>query len=167
MTIDSSHRPDSIRRDDEALFPIVILADFSGRRHRPASSLSLGRPLRIDCDNFERVFAQFDVTLPLPPTKAGGDELMLRFRRLEDFHPDELLQRVGSLSQLVNLRTRLLDPASANAAVEETRELLGMPAVATGQLPSNSTETTEELLTQASGKARRPAAQGRNCRLHC
>ena len=156
MTIDSSHRPDSIRRDDEALFPIVILADFSGRRHRPASSLSLGRPLRIDCENFEMVFAQFDLTLPLPPAKTGGDELVLRFRRLEDFHPDELLQRVGSLSQLVNLRTRLLDPASANAAVEETRELLGMPAAATGQLPSNSTETTEELLTRLLGK---PAAQ--------
>src|SRR5271157_3200073 len=156
MTIDFSYKTDSIRRDDEALFPIVILADFSGRRHRPANSLSLGRPLRIDCDNFEMVFAQFDVTLRLPPTKAGGDELMLRFRRLEDFHPDELLQRVGSLSQLVNLRTRLLDPTSANAAVEETRELLGMPAAATGQLPSNSTETTEELLTRLLGK---PAAQ--------
>jgi type VI secretion system protein ImpC len=156
MTLDFSHRPDSIRRDDEALFPIVILADFSGRRHRPAGSLSLGRPPRIDRDNFEMVFAQFDVTLHLPPTKAGGDELMLRLRRLEDFHPDELLQRVGSLSQLVNLRTRLLDPTSANAAVEETRELLGMPADATGELPSNSTETTEELLTRLLGK---PAAQ--------
>ena len=156
MTIDFSDRPDSIRRGDEALFPIAILADFSGRRHRPVSSLSLGRPLRIDCENFEKVFAQFDVTLPLPPAKTGGDELVLRFRRLEDFHPDELLQQVGSLSQLVNLRNRLLDPASANAAVEESRELLGIPAAATGQLPSNSTETTEELLTRLLGK---PAAQ--------
>jgi predicted component of type VI protein secretion system len=59
MTIDFSYRPDSIRRDDEALFPIAILADFSGRRHRPASSLSLGRPLRIDSENFEMVFAPF------------------------------------------------------------------------------------------------------------
>ena len=160
MTIDFSPRPDSIRRDDEALFPIVILADFSGRRHRPASSLSLGRPLRIDCDNFEMVFAQFDVTLPLPPAKAGGDELVLRFRRLEDFHPDELLQRVGALSQLVNLRTRLLDPASANAAIEESRELLGMPAAATGQLPSNSAETTEELLTRLLGKPAAPPKDG-------
>jgi type VI secretion system protein ImpC len=155
MTIDFSYKPDSIRRDDETLFPIAILADFSGRNHRPASSLSQGRPLRIDCENFEMVFAQFDVTLPLPPAKTGGDELVLRFRRLEDFHPDELLPRVGSLSRLVDLRTRLLNPASAHAAVEESRELLGMPAAATGQLPSNSTETTEELLTRLLGK---PAA---------
>src|SRR5271165_1567114 len=112
MTIDFSYKPDSIRRDDKTLFPIAILADFSGRRHRPASSLSLGRPLRIDYENFEMVFAQFDVTLPLPPAKPGGDELVLSFRRLEDFSPDELLQQVGSLSQLVDLRTRLLNPAS-------------------------------------------------------
>ena len=156
MTMDFSYRPDSIRRDDQALFPIAILADFSGRRHRPLSSLSLSRPLRIDCENFELVFAQFNVTLTLPPAKPGDDELVLRFRRLEDFHPDELLRQVGSLSQLVDLRTRLLNPASADAAIEESRELLGMPAAATGQLPSNSTETTEELLTRLLGK---PATQ--------
>ena len=156
MTIDFSYKPDSVRRDDGTLFPIAILADFSGRRHRPPSSLSLGRPLRIDCENFERVFAQFDVTLTLPSAKTGGDELVLRFRRLEDFHPDELLQQVGSLSRLLDLRTRLLNPATADAAVEESRELLGMPAAATGQSPSNSTETTEELLTRLLGK---PAAQ--------
>src|SRR5271157_3494317 len=135
VTIDFSYRPDSIRRDDRALFPIAILSDFSGRRHRPASSLPLGRPLRIDLENFEMVFAQFNVTLPLPPAKPGDDELVLRFRRLEDFHPDELLRQVGSLSQLVALRTRLLNPASADVAIEESRGLLEMPAAATGQLP--------------------------------
>jgi type VI secretion system protein ImpC len=92
----------------------------------------------------------------LPSAKTGGDELVLRFGRLEDFHPDELLQQVGSLSRLLDLRTRLLNPATADAAVEESRELLGMPAAATDQSPSNSTETTEELLTRLLGK---PAAQ--------
>ena len=156
MTIDFSYKPDSIRRDDETPFPIAILADFSGRRHRPASSSSLRRPLRIDCENFEVVFGQFDVTVPLSPAKTGGDELVLRIRHLEDFHPDKLLQQVGSLSRLFDLRARLLNPASADAAVEESRELLGMPAPAIGQLPSNSIETTEELLTRLLGK---PAAQ--------
>src|SRR5260370_22205862 len=127
LTLDFSYKPDSVRRDDETLFPIAILADFSGRRHRPASSWSLGRPLQIDCENFEIVFAQFDVTLPLPSAKTGGDDLVLRFRCLEDFHPDELLQQVGSLSRLVDLRTRLLNPPSADAAAAELRELLGMP----------------------------------------
>jgi type VI secretion system protein ImpC len=154
LAIDFSYGPDPVRRNDETLFPIAILADFSGRRHRPASSLSLARPLRIDCENFEMVFAQFAVTVPLPSAKTG-DESVLRFRRLEDFHPDELLKQVGSLSRLVDLRNRLLNPASANAAVEESQELLGVPA-ATGQSPSNSAETTEELLTRLLGK---PAAQ--------
>ncbi len=158
MTMNISYRPagDSIRRDDEKLFPIAILGDFSGRGHRPTSSLSLGRPLRIDCENFETVFAQFDVALPLPLAKSGGDELVLRFRRLEDFHPDELLHQVESLSRLADLRIRLLDPASADAAVAESRALLDMSTATLGQLPSNSTETTEELLARLLGK---PVAQ--------
>jgi len=158
MTIDFSYKADSIRRDDETLFTIAILGDFSGRRHRPAGSLPLGRPLRIECENFEMVFAQFNVALPLPPAETGRDEPVLSFRRLEDFHPDELLQKVGSLSRIVDLRTKLLNPASADAAIAESREFLGLPAAATGQLPSNSTETTEELLTRLLGK---PAAQPR------
>jgi type VI secretion system protein ImpC len=156
LTIDFSYQPDPVRRDDGTSFPIAILADFSGRRHRLTTSLSLERPLRIDCENFETVFAHFDVTLPLPPAIAGDDQLVLRFRRLEDFHPDELLRQVGTLSRLVDLRTRLLNPASADAAVEESRELLGMPAAATGQLAPNSTETNEELLARLLEK---PAAQ--------
>ena len=154
MTMDYSYQPagDSIRQDDKTLFPIAILGDFSGRRHPPASSLSPDRPLRIDCENFETVFAQFDVTLPLPPIETADDEPVLRFRRLEDFHPDELLHQIEYLARLVDLRTRLLNPASADAAVVESRELLKISAAATGPLPSNSTETAEELLTRLLGK---------------
>src|SRR3974390_982059 len=96
-------------------------ADTARRAHCP-----LRRPLRIDCENFEVVFGQFDVTVPLSPAKTRGDELVLRIRHLEDFHPDKLLQQVGSLSRLFDLRARLLNPACADAAVEEPRELLGI-----------------------------------------
>jgi type VI secretion system protein ImpC len=158
MTMDFSYLPtgDSIRQDDKTLFPIAILADFSGRRHSPESSLSPSRPLRIDCENFGTVFAQFDVTLLSPPIETAGDEPVLRFRQLEDFHPDKLLHQNEYLARLVELRRRLLNPASADAAVAESRELLKMPAAATGPLPSNSTETAEELLTRLLGK---PATQ--------
>jgi type VI secretion system protein ImpC len=158
MTMDFSYQPtgDSIRQNDKTLFPIAILADFSGRRHPPAGSLPPGRPLRIDCENFESVFAQFGVTLPLPPTETAGGEPVLRLRRLEDFHPDELLHQIEYLARLADLRTRLLNPASADAAVAESRELLKIPGAATAPLPSNSTETAEELLTRLLGK---PATQ--------
>ena len=155
--MDFSYKPAgaSLRRDDKAFFPIVILGDFSGRAHHPANSSSPSRPARIDCDNFEKVFEQFDVTLALPPAKANDRELVLRFRRLEDFHPDQILRQAGFLSRLVDLRTRLLDPATVEAAIGEAQEFLEIPAAA-DPLPSQPTETAEELLSRLLGK---PATQ--------
>ncbi len=156
-TMDFSYRPAgaSIRRDDETLFPIAILGDFSGRRHHPASSSSPSRPARIDCDNFEEVFEKFEVTLALPPPGTGDEELVLRFRRLEDFHPDHILHQAGFLSRLADLRLRLLDPVTAAAAIAEAQGLLGISAL-TDPLPSQAAETAEELLSRLLGK---PAAQ--------
>lgn len=52
----------------------LVLGDFGGRATEPAG---------IDVDNFNDVLSRFDVSL------AG-----MRFRELEDFHPDRLFQRL-------------------------------------------------------------------------
>ena len=151
--MDFSYKPAavSLRRDDEACFPIVILGDFSGRRPHPANSSSPTRPERIDCDTFEKVFEHFDVKLALPPAKPSDKELVLRFRRLEDFHPDQILRQAEFLSRLVDLRTRLLDPATVEAAIGEAQGFLEIPA-APDPLPLQSVETPEELLSRLLGK---------------
>jgi type VI secretion system protein ImpC len=158
MTVDLSSKPAqaSGRLDDETFFRLVILGDFSGRSHRQGNSLPPALPVRIDCENFERVFAKFDVALNFSAAKAGSDALALKFCRLEDFHPDELIHRVESLSRLANLRTRLQNPATADAAVAESREVLKMPSTGIDRPPSSSTETNEELLTRLLEK---PAGQ--------
>jgi type VI secretion system protein ImpC len=158
MTVDLSSKPAqaSGRLDDETFFRLVILGDFSGRSQRQGNSLPPALPVRIDCENFERVFAKFDVALNFSAAKAGSDALALKFCRLEDFHPDELIHRVESLSRLANLRTRLQNPATADAAVAESREVLKMPSTGIDRPPSSSTETNEELLTRLLEK---PAGQ--------
>ena len=158
MTVLLSSRPapNSSRATDETFFSLAILGDFSGRSHRQENSLPQARPVRIDCENFERVFAKFDVMLNFPAAKTGGDEMTLKFCCLEDLHPDELIGRVDSLSRLANLRARLLNPATADAAVAESQELLKMSPAGIERLPSSSTETNEELLTRLLEK---PAAQ--------
>src|ERR1700758_4811992 len=83
---------------DEDFFPIAILGDFSGRTSRPQNSLAPGVPARINCDNFESVFGRFDVTLGSKPAESGEKNTTLQFRRLEDFHPDELIRRNEPLS---------------------------------------------------------------------
>jgi len=158
MSVHLSSKPAqaSGRLDDETSFRLAILGDFSGRSHRQGNSLPSARPVRIDCENFESVFAKFDVAVNFSAVTAGSDELTLKFCRLEDFHPDELIHRVESLSRLANLRARLLNPATADAAVAESREVLKMPSTAIDRPPSSSTETNEELLTRLLEK---PAAK--------
>ena len=150
MSVHLSSKPaqDSSRVDDERFFSLAVLGDFSGRSHRQENSRTPARPVRIDCDNFEGVFAKFDVMLNFPAAKTSGDELTLKFCRLEDFHPDELIRRVESLSRLANLRARLVNPATADAALAESQEFLKMPPAGIERLPSSSTETNEELLSR-------------------
>ena len=137
--------------DDDEVFPIAILGDFSGRaNHSPGTPVVLAQ---IDCDNFEKVFAKFGVSLRLVPPGTATEESTLQFRRLEDFHPDELLHRIQPLSRLFDLRGRLLDPARAEAAVAEAEAILKTEVTNTTPLPAAaSTETTEELLARLLGK---------------
>jgi type VI secretion system protein ImpC len=138
--------------DDDEIFPIAILGDFSGRVNR--SSGTPGILAQIDCDNFEKVFAKFDATLRLAPPRPGTEEQIVQFRRLEDFHPDELLHQIQPFSQLFDLRGRLLDPARAEAAVAEAEAILKTEVKSTTPLATaTSTETTDELLTRLLGKA--------------
>jgi len=137
--------------DDDEVFPIAILGDFSGRaNHSPGTPVVLAQ---IDCDNFEKVFAKFGVSLRLVPPGTATEESTLQFRRLEDFHPDELLHQIQPLSRLFDLRGRLLDPARAEAAVAEAEAILKTEVTNTTPLPAAaSTETTEELLARLLGK---------------
>src|SRR5208282_1710441 len=114
---------DPILEGDEASFPIVILADFSGRSTRSADTYSApGIPVRINSDDFE---------------------------------PDQLIRQIAPLARLFDLRSRLLDPAHAEAAVAEARSTLNLDAPATGttSLPATPTETTEDLLKRLLGKS--------------
>ena len=91
---------------------IAILGDFGAQTEENKSA----GPLPVDCDNFDKVFEQIGVTLDMPPCKEGCPELKLQFRTLEDFHPDRLLPRLDPLAHLTDLRTKLLHPASSQAA---------------------------------------------------
>ena len=152
LDFSSQYAGDPKPGDDEDFFPIAILGDFSGRTSRPGSSLAPGVPVWINCDNFESVFGRFDVTLRSKPDRSGQKNSTLQFRRLEEFHPDELIRRIEPLSRLFDLRARLLDPARAESAVAEAHAILNVPVTETTPLPAVSTETTEELLARLLGK---------------
>ncbi|MEO6741789.1 MAG: type VI secretion system contractile sheath large subunit, partial [Chthoniobacteraceae bacterium] len=118
----ASHEP----VDEDAPLRITVLGGFSG-------SAASSRAAYVDVDNFDAVCAGFQAALRVAD---GGGEIELRFQHLDDFHPDRLLQKVPSLAKLVELRSRVADPSTADAAAAELRDFLG------GSLAASSAESS-------------------------
>jgi type VI secretion system protein ImpC len=155
MSFDFSFKPASGRRRSEPPLRIAILGDFAGRTNGPESGLS--NPRLVDCDNFDEVLAQVGVKLDSPPSKECAWALNLQFRKLEDFHPDQLLNRLEPLLKLTELRANLLHPATMDAAAKELQEILKIDPLPAESSSKSSTESTEEMLSRLLGK--RPTEQ--------
>jgi type VI secretion system protein ImpC len=99
----------------------------------------------VDCDNFQQVMDRLDVRLNLP----GQGEL--RFRSLDDFHPDQLMKQVRALAGHLESRAQLRNPATAAAAAAELRSRISgaanAPASQSGAPPAESDgQTLSRLL---------------------
>jgi type VI secretion system protein ImpC len=150
MSFDFSFQPVSGKRRSEPPFRIAILGDFAGRTHGPGNSLS--SPRLVDCDNFDEVLAQVGVKLDSPPSKEWAWALNLEIRKLEDFHPDQLLNRLEPLSKLTELRANLLHPATMDTAAKELQEILKIDTLPAESSSKSSAESTEEMLSRLLGK---------------
>jgi type VI secretion system protein ImpC len=106
----------------EGSMRILILGDFSGQQSRRSERPEIRerRPIVVDRDNLDQVIAKLDVELHL---RAGDNNSrsVVRFRELEDFHPDRLYQRLELFQALRDLRSRLSDPSRFASASEELR----------------------------------------------
>lgn len=101
-------------------FCIAILGDFSGRGNRlmhAPETLTSRRLIEIDRDNFEQVMARFNISLNL--NFGATDSIQVDIKELDDFHPDELYEKLETFSKLRSLRRRLKNNNSfAEAAAE-------------------------------------------------
>ncbi len=149
MNFDFSFKSASDRRSSSEPLRLAILGDFGGQPG-DAESKSSG-PLPVDSDNFDEVFARFGVTLDLPPNEKRPWEIKLQFRKLEDFHPEQLLLRLNSLAQLDELRAKLGQPATMDAAARELQEIFKI-----GAAPAET--TLSPVYPGVDGRHARPAA---------
>jgi type VI secretion system protein ImpC len=107
--------------EDAPPFRIAVFGDFSGRASRGLcdSAAALSAPARpVDRDDFDEVLAQM---APEIRTPLGN----IRFRELEDFHPDRLFASLPVFQELRTLRARLSNPKTFR---EAAAELAGAPA---------------------------------------
>ncbi len=122
--------------EPETPFRILVAGDFSG------GAGASRRTVEIDRDNFDEVMARVAPELKLP---FGSGEVTLKFRELDDFHPDRLFQNLEPFRKLRELRQGMEDgsiqpKAAASAAPHESappksgadllRDMMGEPAQA-------------------------------------
>ncbi|HGN1413448.1 type VI secretion system contractile sheath small subunit [Pseudomonas aeruginosa] len=96
--------------------PLVvgILADLSGKPDTPPAKLVERRFVDIDRDNFNEILSSISprATLQVDNTISGDDSKLnveLRFNRIEDFDPVNLVKQVVPLRRLFEARQRLRD----------------------------------------------------------
>lgn len=124
-------------------YRIYVLGNFSGTRDRPWQQCKISR---VDVDNFEKAMADIAPTLTIASTA-------LRFRSLEDFHPDHWLPKLPLLAELRQLRAALSDPAGAEQAAARIRAYLpAQVADAPPQSEPGATESNDDLLLRLLGK---------------
>jgi type VI secretion system protein ImpC len=110
---------------EETPFRILVVGDFSGRESRErASARGLLKPVAIDRDNFQEVMAGMGIHLRLG--REGDEGATLRFRELDDFHPDRIYERVDIFRELRRMRGALEDSSSGAEAIAEVRAWAGL-----------------------------------------
>jgi len=112
IDVDAGSQPSREVPEPETPFRILILGDFSGRANRGICEPTLvgRRPIPVDRDNFEEVLERLLPELRLTP------QVSLRFRELEDFHPDRIFERVELFKALRETREKLSDRSTFAAA---------------------------------------------------
>jgi type VI secretion system protein ImpC len=135
------------RPAEDTPFCIAILGDFSGRANlglNDTPAIGKRRAVLVDRDNFDEVLSRAGVEIRLP--MGEGNALMLRFSELDDFHPDHLFQSLEIFGKLRDLRGRLQDASTFEAAASELG--LRLPEAAPGR-----SDTTPTAAPSAGGWA--------------
>lgn len=136
LHVTQSARPEA---KPDTPFCIAVLGDFSGSGGHGQTSgeikpLSSRRFIEIDRDNFEEVMAEKKIVLNL---QMDDERVQIDIKELDDFHPDELYDKVETFSKLRSLRRRLKNNKTFAEAAAEIQ----------GWIPQAKpeTETIEEI----------------------
>ncbi|MEW6381897.1 MAG: type VI secretion system contractile sheath small subunit [bacterium] len=130
----------------EIPFVVGILADLSGKPDEPLPKLKDRKFIEIDRDNFNNVLEatrprlafKVDNKLTGEDTKLGVE---LRFKSLDDFHPEHVVQQVEPLRKLVEARKKLSDLLSKLDGNDRLDELLQEVISSTDLLQKAGEET--------------------------
>jgi type VI secretion system protein ImpC len=140
--------------EPEAPFRVLILGDFSGRANRGVFETRPGtrRAVRVDRDNFDTVIEKLRPELIFPLAGGQSPALAIRFKHLDDFHPDRLFEQLDVFQALRGLREKLSDSATFAAAARALEPAEPPPP------PSRPAKITlDDLLDESDASSAGPA----------
>jgi type VI secretion system protein ImpB len=113
----------------EIPFVVGVLGDFSGKPDEPLPKMKDRKFVEIDRDNFNKVLEGMKprVTFRVDNKLANdGSQLAvdLRFKSMDDFHPESVAEQITPLKKLVEARKRLSDLLTKLDGNDKLDELL-------------------------------------------
>lgn len=98
----------------ELPFVIGVLGDFSGKPEEALPAIKNRKMVEIDRDNFDQVLSGMKPRLSFSIDNKLQDDgskmgVELKFNKMEDFEPDNIVQQVEPLRKLVEARQKLSD----------------------------------------------------------
>jgi len=114
----------------ELPFVVGVLADLSGKPAEPLPKLKDRKFVEIDRDNFARVLEGMKPRLAFKvDNKLGGKDdsqigVELKFKSLDDFHPQQVAEQVEPLRKLIEARRRLSELRNKLDGNDKLDELL-------------------------------------------
>ncbi|MBC2713418.1 MAG: type VI secretion system contractile sheath small subunit [Desulfosarcina sp.] len=96
----------------EIPFVVGVLADLSGKPDEPLPKMKDRKFIEIDRDNFNQVLAGVKPRLAYKVDNKLTDDdskmaVELRFKNMDDFHPEKVAQQIEPVRKLVETRKRL------------------------------------------------------------
>lgn len=131
----------------ELPFVVGVMGDFSGKSEVERKKLRDRKFVNIDNDNFDEVLkaveprAVFRVPNQLS-AKGGEFAVDLKFKSIEDFRPESVVQQVEPLRKLLEARTKLADLRNKLAGNEKLEDILSEVLSSTEQLDALSKQAT-------------------------
>lgn len=132
----------------ELPFVVGVVGDFSGQSEVEQKKLRDRNFINVDNDNFDEVLkgveprAAFRVANTLSE-KGGEFAVDLKFKSMEDFRPESVVQQVEPLRKLLEARTKLADLRNKLAGNEKLEDILSDVLSSTEKLAELSNQATK------------------------
>jgi type VI secretion system protein ImpB len=132
----------------ELPFVVGVLGDFSGQPEEPLAKLRDRKFVNVDPDNFDDVMAGMAprASYSVPNTIGGKGQfgVELKFKSIEDFRPESVVEQIAPLRKLIEARHKLADLRNKLAGNEKLEDLLNDVLTNTEKLKQIGEETDQE-----------------------